>query len=101
MYWSPLCLLVSGPATAPQNCGLEVHCAPPGGATITLVLGPRIGSVASDTAPGGSLPKVLHGLPIGAGPLKSAVAERTIVADLTPNDAPNALPTLLLMVTWS
>ena len=69
MYSSPLCLSVSGPAIAPQSCGSDVHDAPPAGATITLLVGPRSGSVRSDTAPGGSLPNALHGLPMGAGPL--------------------------------
>ena len=68
MYWSPLPLGVSGPAIAAQNCGLLVQLAPPAGVTITLVFGP-LGSTELGLDPAGSLPKVLQGLPIGAGPL--------------------------------
>ncbi len=68
MYWSPLALGVSGPAIAAQNWGVLVQVAPPTGVTMTLVLGPRA-SVGLEVEPAGSLPKVLHGLPIGAGPL--------------------------------
>ena len=51
--------------------------------------------------PTGSLPKVLHGLPISTGPLKSAVADRTMVLRSTPNEVPKALPIVLEIVTTS
>src|SRR4051812_30688104 len=51
--------------------------------------------------PRGSLPKVLQGLPIGAGPVKSATADREMVAVGTPMRAPKVLWILLVTVTFS
>ncbi len=84
---------------APQNCGFDVQLAPPAGATITLLLGPRFASGLR--AASGSLPYVLQGLPMGAGPLKSATAERTTVVNFFPNAVPKALRILLVTVTLS
>ena len=63
MNASPLPLGVLGPAIAAQNCGFDVHVAPPAGATITdAVDGPRLlalpvlAAVPRFSAPGGSLP---------------------------------------------
>ena len=68
MYWSPLFFGQSGPPMLAQNCGLVEQVASVGimplGLVRTLLVGPL-----SAEPPAGSLPKVLHGLPIGAGPL--------------------------------
>ena len=42
MKASPLALGVSGAAIAAQNCGLDVQVAPPAGATMTELRGPRL-----------------------------------------------------------
>ena len=51
--------------------------------------------------PGGSFPKVLQGLPISTGPLKSAVAERSMVSVLMPIAEPKAFLMVLSIVTTS
>ena len=43
----------------------------------------------------------MQGLPIGAGPLKSATAERETVVKFSPKAAPKALGIVLVTVTLS
>src|SRR5690606_558630 len=84
----------SGPEIAPQNSGVDEHWAGDGTFS-TLPTGPLLG------VPGGSLPNVLHGLPIGAGPLKSAMAARDIDVESIPRSWPNWFLTGAEIVTLS
>ncbi len=90
-YRSPLALSVWGPSTVAQNCGRDSQLGkrwPRGGSAVPAgVAGGVDGTAAGGTAgvpEVGSFPNVLHGLPIGAEPLKSATADRVIFAEDTP-----------------
>jgi hypothetical protein len=85
-------LATSGPTEVAQNCGNRPHAA-------YGLAGAAAGPNPTD--PDGSLPKVLHGLPKGAGPVNSATLVRVNVCVENPKIVANVLSMVLDMVTWS
>jgi hypothetical protein len=98
MYRSPCTLPVSGPSTVAQKDGDLEQFAKGEDPSADPVTGE--GTLAPPPA-SGSLPKVLQGLPMGAGPVKSDTALRVIVVVGTPIIAPNVFRTRLEIVTFS
>lgn len=83
-YRSPFCLSAPGPAALAHNCGVELQSVALDEAEAKfarVVMGTLLASLAVDTVvtgsvtdPLGSLPNMLHGLPMSTGPRYSATA---------------------------